>query len=74
MGRKLATRRQYNRLRQKSSLRCQQCATDFEFVVSNRYDHLDRRVQKITPEATHREIKHQIDEGRPCCVGVDIGN
>ena len=22
-------------------------------VVSNRYDHLDRRVQKITPEATH---------------------
>ncbi|MCR5840144.1 MAG: RHS repeat-associated core domain-containing protein, partial [Kiritimatiellae bacterium] len=28
-------------------------ATDFELVVSNRYDHLDRRVQKITPEATH---------------------
>ena len=26
---------------------------DFELVVSNRYDHLDRRVQKITPEATH---------------------
>ena len=25
----------------------------FEFVVSNRYDHLDRRVQKITPAATH---------------------
>jgi hypothetical protein len=22
-------------------------------VVSNRYDHLDRRVQKITPAATH---------------------
>ena len=28
-------------------------ATDFELVVSNRYDHLDRRVQKITPAATH---------------------
>lgn len=28
-------------------------ATDFELVVSNRYDYLDRRVQKITPEATH---------------------
>ena len=25
----------------------------FEPTVSNRYDHLDRRVQKITPEATH---------------------
>ena len=25
----------------------------FEFVVSNRYDHLDRRVQKITSSATH---------------------
>jgi len=25
----------------------------FEIVVSNVYDHLDRRVQKITPEATH---------------------
>ena len=25
----------------------------FEFVVSNRYDYLDRRVQKITPAATH---------------------
>ena len=24
----------------------------FDLVVSNRYDHLDRRVQKITPEAT----------------------
>ena len=23
--------------------------------VSNRYDHLDRRVQKITPEATQQE-------------------
>ena len=28
-------------------------ATDFELVVSNRYDHLGRRVQKVTPEATH---------------------
>ena len=28
-------------------------ASDFQLVVSNRYDHLDRRVQKITPEATH---------------------
>ena len=28
-------------------------SADFEFVVSNVYDHLDRRVQKITPEATH---------------------
>ncbi|MCR5839101.1 MAG: RHS repeat-associated core domain-containing protein [Kiritimatiellae bacterium] len=26
---------------------------DSEFIVSNRYDHLDRRVQKITPAATH---------------------
>ena len=28
-------------------------ATDFELVVSNRYDYLDRRVQKITSSATH---------------------
>ena len=28
-------------------------SADFEFVFSNVYDHLDRRVQKITPEATH---------------------
>ena len=27
-------------------------ATDFALVVSNRYDHLDRRVQKITPATT----------------------
>ena len=25
----------------------------FDLAVSNRYDHLDRRVQKITPAATH---------------------
>ena len=36
---------------------CMACAAeaegeDFE-LVSNRYDHLGRRVQKITPEATH---------------------
>ena len=24
-----------------------------EYIVSNRYDHLDRRVQKVTPAATH---------------------
>ena len=28
-------------------------SADFELVVSNVYDHLDRRVQKITPEATY---------------------
>ena len=28
-------------------------SADFQLVVSNRYDHLGRRVQKITPEATH---------------------
>ena len=27
--------------------------SDFQLVVSNRYDHLGRRVQKITPGATH---------------------
>ena len=25
-------------------------------IVSNRYDHLGRRVQKITPEATHTYV------------------
>ena len=53
MGRKLVTRRQYRRLSQRASLRCLHGSADSELVVSNRYDHLDRRVQKITPEATH---------------------
>ena len=49
-------------------------ATNFEFVVSNVYDHLDRRVQKITPGATHtyfydgwllvKEIVANVDESR----------
>ena len=25
----------------------------YRFLRPNRYDHLDRRVQKVTPEATH---------------------
>ena len=53
MGRKLVTRRQYRRLSQRASLSCLHGATDFALVVSNRYDHIDRRVQKITPAATH---------------------
>ena len=28
-------------------------SADFQLVVSNRYDHLGRRVQKVTPGATH---------------------
>ena len=49
-------------------------SSDFELVVSNRYDHLGRRVQKITPEATHtyfydgwllvKEIVANVDESR----------
>ena len=40
-----------SRLTSASSRACG--STDFGLVVSNRYDHLDRRVQKITPAATH---------------------
>ena len=45
-----------------------------ELIVSNRYDHLGRRVQKITPEATHtyfydgwmlvKEVVANVDESR----------
>ena len=61
---------------------CMACAAeaegeDFE-LVSNRYDHLGRRVQKITPEATHtyfydgwllvKEVVERSDSRRRCGV------